>query len=277
MKKALVCFLLLAAIGSYVQLTAQDTKPFSTNKSTVFGVGSSELYDTYLSPLKYKGTSFRIMHEQMQKKAWFNNKFSKQQIIELAAGSAENPAKNATEYNLILDYKLGGHYNLVTTDKFKFSVGALWNFTGGVLYNQRNSNNPASAIANTNINLSLLAFYNFKNIRFRGQLDTPLFGVFFSPHYGQSYYEISLSNSLDVINFGSLHNQRALRSYFTADIPLSKVMLRVGYLGSFYQTKIHGIQTHNYSNNFVIGLVSESINLSGSKIRKNNSIDSSYY
>lgn len=276
MKKTIWCLLVLTVFAK-VLIFAQEEIPYSMNKSTMFGVGNSDLYDTYLSPLKYKGLSLRIMHEQLQRKKWFNSNFTKQQIFELAYASGENPAKNATEYSLTLDYKLGGHYNLMKTEKFRFGAGGFWNLTGGVLYNQRNSNNPASAILNTNINLSLIAFYDFKNITFRGQLSTPLLGVFFSPHYGQSYYEISLRNSFDVMNFASFHNQRALRSYLSADLPLNKVMLRVGYFGSFYQTKIHGIQTHNYSNSFVIGIVSESINLSGAKIRKNKAIDSSYY
>lgn len=249
----------------------------STNNATLIGIGSSNLYDTYLSPLKYTGTSLHIFNERMRKTSWFDNKFTQQQLIDLEVTKTDNPIGNATQYSVLLGYSLGGHYNLVKTEKFRFSAGGLWNITGGVLYNQRNSNNPASARAYTNINLSAIAFYNWKSITFRGQLDAPIMGIVFSPHYGQSYYEISLGNSVNVVNFASLHNQRALRSYITADIPISKISLRVGYLGSFYQTKIHNLQTHNYSNSFVIGLVSESINLSGNKLKTTKIIDSSFY
>jgi len=255
----------------------EDGKYYSVNNSTVIGVGHSSIYDTYLSPLKYNGISLRLINERMKKTNWFNNRFSWQQLFDLEFASIDNPAGNATEYSFLLGFSWGGHYNLVKTDKFRFSAGGLWNITGGVLYNQRNSNNPASARAYTNLNLSAIAFYNWKSVTFRAQLDTPFIGILFSPEYGQSYYEISLGNSVKVINFASLHNQRALRAYVTADIPVSKFSIRLGYLGSFYQTKVHNLQTHNYSNSFVIGFVTESINLSGKRMKKNKIIESSYY
>jgi len=258
-------------------LYAQEEKVYSTNKATLVGIGYSNIYDTYLSPLKYTGISVYLFNERMKKTSWFNHRFSWQQFIDLEFASVDNPAGNANEYSFLLGYSWGGHYNLINNGKFRFSAGGSWNINGGVLYNQRNSNNPASARAYSNIHFSVIAFYNWKNITFRGQLDTPLIGVLFSPEYSQSYYEISLGNSVKVVNFASLHNQRALRAYFTADIPISKFSIRVGYLGSFYQTKVHNLQTHNYSNNFVIGLVSESINLSGNKIKQNKIIDSSFY
>lgn len=270
---ALYCFSNTSSI--YAQ--DENDKYYSTNKATSIGIGSSNMYDTYLSPLKYKGYSIRILNERFKKRSWFNHNATSQQLIELEFSSTENPAKNADEYSLLLGYTFGGHYNFYRTDKFRFSAGGLWNITGGVLYNQRNSNNPASARAYSNIHLSVIAFYDWKSVTFRGQLDTPIFGTLFSPEYSQSYYEMSLGNSLKIINFASFHNQRALRAHFTADIPVSKVTVRVGYLGSFYQTKIYNLQTHNYSHSFMIGLVSESINLSGNKIKNNKIIDSSYY
>ncbi|MDL2215324.1 DUF3316 domain-containing protein, partial [Dysgonomonas sp. OttesenSCG-928-M03] len=198
-----------------ISVQAQDETVYSTNKATLIGIGKSNIYDTYLSPLKYTGVSLRILNERMKKTSWFNHKFSWQQFIELEFSSVDNPAKNANEYSFLLGYSWGGHYNLVKTDKFRFSAGGSWNINGGVLYNQRNSNNPASARIYTNIHLSAIAFYTWKNITFRGQMDTPLAGMLFSPEYSQSYYEISLGNSVKVVNFASLHNQRALRAYFT--------------------------------------------------------------
>lgn len=270
-------FVYILLICNLSQLVAQETEsPVFTNRATLFGVGNADLYDTYLSPLKYKGTSFQIIDERMKSNSWFNNKFTRQQTIELEFVMADNPAKNATEYWGMLQYGWGGHYNLVKTDKFRLSAGAIWKTSVGVLYNERNSNNPASARIHSNINLSAIAFYNFKSLTFRWQLDTPVIGALFSPHYGQSYYELSLGNTVGVANFASLHNQRALRNYFTVDIPINKAMLRVGYQGSFYQTKVHSLQTHTYTNSFVVGLVFESFSVKGSKM-KDKEFNSSFY
>jgi len=282
MKNRILVVIFLIYTSLFLELNAQvqsenNDKHYSTNGAMMLGIGSANLYDTYLSPLKYKGTSFRLINERMKKTSWFDHNFSWQQFIEVEFSTIENPAKNANEYSLLGGYSWGGHYNLIKINNFRFSVGGSWSINAGVLYNQRNSNNPASARAYSNLNLSAIAFYKYRSIMFRGQLDTPFLGVLFSPEYGQSYYEISLGNSVKVINFASFHNQRALRAYLTADIPLSKFSIRLGYLGSFYQTKVHNIQTHNYSNSFLIGLVSESINLSGNRIKNSKIIDSAYY
>ncbi|MEN9919914.1 MAG: hypothetical protein RL662_2350 [Bacteroidota bacterium] len=275
--KTLIIFFLYYAYNICSAYAQDNDRYFSVNKSTLMGIGNSNIYDTYLSPLKYTGTSLRLMNERMKKTSWFNNQFTNQRLIDVEMAFVDSPAGNSRQYSVLGNYNWGGHYNLIKTDRFRFSIGSLWSITGGVVYNQRNSNNPASARAYSNIHLSAIAFYNWKSITFRGQIDTPIAGVLFSPKYGQTYYEISLDNSIKIFNIASLHNQRGLKSYFTADIPISKISLRLGYLGTFYQTKIHYLHTHNYASSFVIGLVSESINLSGNKIKKSSIIDSSYY
>ncbi|GAB6012333.1 DUF3316 domain-containing protein [Viscerimonas tarda] len=275
-KALVISFLFLCGLTVYGQSDSLCL-PVPSNNATLVGFGAMELYDTYLSPLKYKGTSFRLINERMKQMPWFDNKFVRQQTMGIELAQAENPAKNTTEYWLLFDYNWGGHYNVLKTDKFRFSAGAIWNTSIGVLYNERNGNNPASAKAYSNINLSVIGFYRLKDITFRWQMDTPVAGVLFSPHFGQSYYEMSLGNTVGAANFASLHNQRALRNYFTIDFPVEKFTFRLGYLGSYYQTKVHSLQSHNYSNSIVIGLVAESINFSGKKLKRNKQIKSSYY
>lgn len=254
---------------------AQNLEDISfTNRATLVGVGSANLYDTYLSPLEYKGIALHLIDERMKKMSWFDNNFTRQQTIELEFASADNPAKNASEYWARLQYGWGGHYGLIKTEQFRVSAGAIWKTAAGVLYNQRNGNNPASARFHTNIYLSAIAFYNLKNLTFRWQLDTPVLGALFSPRFGQSYYEISLGNTVGVANFASLHNQRELRNYITVDVPINNMMFRVGYLGSYRQTKVHNLQTHTYLNSFVIGMAFESFSLKGKKAR---TIKSSFY
>ncbi len=251
--------------------------PNPINSATLFAIGNMSLYDTYLSPLKYSGTSLRLVNERLNRKSWFDNRFVKQQVIDLEFASAKNPSNTASELWMLLDYRLGGHYEFLNRGNLRLRAGGLWNVSGGVLYNQRNSNNPGSARAYTNLNLSVMALYSWQKLTFRWQMDTPVMGILFSPHYGQSYYEISMGNSVGVVNFASLHNQRALRNYMTVDIPVDRFMIRAGYLGSLYQTNVHSLTTHTYSHSFVIGIVHESVNLSGAKARKKVDWNSCYY
>ncbi|WP_165042886.1 DUF3316 domain-containing protein [Dysgonomonas sp. ZJ709] len=259
--------ILLSLIFSFFSLNSAslwsqdvDSVPLLiTNNSYLVGIGSANMYDTYLSPLEYKGTSIRVMNERMRRTTWFDYRFYKQQIIDLEVAKGDNPAKNASEYWVLGNYRLGGHYQFYQTNRLRLGAGGLWDIAGGVLYNERNGNNPATARAYTNLNLSAIASYRFDKFAVRWQIDTPVAGVLFSPRYGQSYYEMSLGNSVDVVNFSSFHNQRALRNYITADIPLNKYIIRVGYLGSYYQTKINSIHTHHYTHSFVIGFPMEGV------------------
>lgn len=241
--------------------------PLRTNNTLSASIGSANMYDTYLSPLEYKGFSIHLMYEQMRRTTWFDHKFYKQQIFELDLSKGDNPAKNVSEYWALLSYRIGGHYMVYNTDNFRLGLGGLWDINGGVLYNERNGNNPASARAYSNLNLSVTASYKFKWGAVRWQIDSPFMGILFSPKYGQSYYEISLGNSVGLVNFASYYNQRALRNYISMDIPINKCTLRVGYMGSWYQTKVNDIQTHQYTNSFVIGFPIEGVKKPKEKVR----------
>ncbi|MBK5721418.1 DUF3316 domain-containing protein [Dysgonomonas sp. Marseille-P4677] len=245
--------------GYFVDERTPVPKTLITNNTITASIGFANMYDTYLSPLEYKGFSVHLMYEQLRRTTWFDYRFYKQQVVEVEFAKGDSPAKNVTEYWGILNYRLGGHYSVYNTDKLRLGIGGLWRLNAGVLYNERNGNNPASARGYTNLDLSVTASYKFRWFAVRWQMDSPLIGMLFSPKYGQSYYEISLGNSVGVVNFASLHNQRALRNYFTVDIPIKNYTVRVGYLGSWYQTKVHNIQTHHYTNNFVIGFPIEGV------------------
>lgn len=241
--------------------------PLRTNNTISASIGSANMYDTYLSPLEYKGFSIHLMYEQMRRTTWFDYKFYKQQIFELDLSKGDNPAKNVSEYWALLSYRIGGHYMVYNTDNFRLGLGGLWDINGGVLYNERNGNNPASARAYSNLNMSVTASYKFKWGAVRWQIDSPFMGILFSPKYGQSYYEISLGNSVGLVNFASYHNQRALRNYISIDIPINKYTIRVGYMGSWYQTKVNEIQTHQYTNSFVVGFPIEGVKKPREKAR----------
>ena len=72
----------------------------------------------------------------------------------------------------------------------------------------------------------------------RYQVNVPMIGLMFSPHYGQSYYEIfSLGNSSGVIQFTSLHNQPSLRQMLSVDLPIGYTKMRFSYLADLQQSK----------------------------------------
>ena len=59
MKKLLVVLFLLCAC--FIQANAQ--KDSIITRSTLYGIGHTNILDTYLSPMEYTGAEFRILRE----------------------------------------------------------------------------------------------------------------------------------------------------------------------------------------------------------------------
>ena len=263
-----------AALGQSEQKIA--TKKV-VNQGTLFGVGSMILTDTYLSPLEYNGLSLSLFYERLNATSLFNNKMLLQQQVLLQGASTDNPISNAKTYYGNIDYHLHGFYPILNANSFRLLGGAGTELSIGGVYNIRNSNNPAQLKTSINLNASLMAFYKWKQLTLRWQITTPLMGAFFSPGYGQSYYEIFvLGNDSGTIHFATPSNQRGLRNYITADYPIGKVTLRAGYLRNYYRTKANNLITSISSHQFVIGLAFESLSFGRRDLLNNDWLKSVY-
>ena len=263
-----------AALGQSEQKIA--TKKV-VNQGTLFGVGSMILTDTYLSPLEYNGLSLSLFYERLNATSMFNNKMLLQQQVLLQGASTDNPISNAKTYYGNIDYHLHGFYPILNANSFRLLGGAGTELSIGGVYNIRNSNNPAQLKTSINLNASLMAFYKWKQLTLRWQITTPLMGAFFSPGYGQSYYEIFvLGNDSGTIHFATPSNQRGLRNYITADYPIGKVTLRAGYLRNYYRTKANNLITSISSHQFVIGLAFESLSFGRRDLLNNDWLKSVY-
>ena len=248
------------------------------NQATLLGVGKSFLNDTYLSPLKYSGISIALMHDRIKGTSYFNGNLLLQQQFLIQTAITKNPTASASEYYGNLDYRLTGFYPLFAGGNLRIYGGGGLEASLGGIYNTRNSNNPGSLKVSTNLNLSAMAIYNWKIFTFRWQLATPFAGIFFSPEYGHSYYEIfQLGNNKGTVHFGSFHNQQALRNYFSVDIPMQRMTIRAAYLGDYYKTDVNELITRIVTHQFMIGLAVESLNIGGKRVRNNPSLPSVYY
>ena len=164
----------------------------------------------------------------------------------------------------------------------KLLAGGAVHGMGGFIYNTRNGNNPASAKADIDLNISAMAIYKLRvkeyPMTLRYQFTIPFAGVLFSPHYGQSYYEIfNLGNASGVVQFNSFHNKFAMKNFFTVDFPVCNFTIRAGYLNSSYRTDVNGIQSHIISHSFMIGLVKEFISFGGKRLKNTQRFRSAYY
>ncbi|MDD3309007.1 MAG: DUF3316 domain-containing protein [Dysgonamonadaceae bacterium] len=272
-KWCIFILLLFFAINCLSQESKDDVVSQLVNRSTLIGLGKANITDTYLSPLEYSGMSISLLSENLKATHYFDGALLLQQQFEIQIAQTKNPAKSASAYYGDVVYGLNGYYPIIETTNFRLLGGGGWDLSVGGIYNERNTNNSGSIKLSTNLNVNAMALYNLRKFTFRWQLGTPFMGMFFSPEYGHSYYEIfSLGNSKGVVNFASFHNQIALRNYFTVDYPLSKITLRVGYLGDYYKTDINSLITNINSHQLMVGLVFESENLSGRKVSRSRSV-----
>ena len=92
----------------------------------------------------------------------------------------------------------------------------------------------------------------------RYQVSLPVVGAFFSPEYGQSYYEMFyLGNSDGIVHFGAWHNRVDLRNYITVDLHLGQRALRLGYRQVMRTTHINYIDTQVFTHSFALGISGE--------------------
>lgn len=231
-------------------------------RATLYGVGFTNVFDTYLSPQEYTGVDFRVSRESMRMTNWMKGRISLQSFFQADFGYTHNKVDNNNTFSGLANWNYGLHYHFPITSNFKLLAGGLADINGGFVYNLRNGNNPAQARAYVNLDASGMAIWDLriKNrpLTLRYQINLPLMGVMFMPNYGQSYYEIFTLGHWDgVVNFTSLHNQPSLRQMLTVDFPLGKAKMRFAYMWDAQQSNINDIKTHTYSHVFMVGFVKE--------------------
>ena len=248
-------FLFLTAFYCQAQ---EKTNPIPlTYQSTMIGFGGIEVFDTYLSPLRYTGSNFSVIYEQMKMTRLMNGNISSQHLLNFEIGNTTNPTQTATSYVAYLDYAYGLYYKLNPIQKLQVFVGPQIDAWAGVIYNDRNGNNPASVKTNLNLNGSGMISYpiqiNRQQILLRYQLSLPLMGVLFSPAYGQSYYEISLGVNDNLVHFASFHNQLAMRNLLSVEFPLNLWTFRLSFMNWIYETQVNDLDTRIMTNTIYVG------------------------
>ncbi|MGL5772481.1 MAG: DUF3316 domain-containing protein, partial [Bacteroidales bacterium] len=127
--------------------------------STSLGAGSSYIYDTYLSPLVYKGYNVQLNHERIVGIGRWNPDLYFQQQLKLNFSNGNNLAHNNNTMAGIISYDGGVIYKLNKTGKVNFFAGGSGSAELGFIYNSRNGNNPATAKAMINLNANVMATY----------------------------------------------------------------------------------------------------------------------
>ena len=230
-------------------------------------VGSSNLCDTYLTPLKYKGIHTALSYERLQAMAFSPEKWIMQLRGSLSLNRSKNPSGNAMMWDLDFDISWGmmRRWKIDAAPGLQLSAGGVTGINLGALYLARNGNNPVSAKAAWTVGLTGTAIYNFKISRLpvtlRYQSTLPVTGIFFSPDYGELYYEIYLGNHSGLVHGAWWGNYFRLDNLLTADLRLGATNLRLGYNCNVLSTKVNNIVSRRVAHAFVIGISGEWLSL----------------
>ncbi len=227
--------------------------------------GSSHLTDTYLTPLKYTGWHAALDYERYQAMRFDPERWVMRLHGNLGIDRAANPSRNATMWSLMLSADWGMMRKFRPVDNLTLAAGGSTGIDLGCLYNSRNGNNPASAKAAWTVNLTGYAAYKLRigrlPVTLMYQPTLPVTGVFFSPDYGELYYEIYLGDHGGLVHGAWWGNYFSLDNRVIADLNLGATSLRVGYHGKVFSSKVNDITTNIFTHSFVIGVSCEWMSL----------------
>ena len=243
-----------------VALTASpQPREHTSSTAWMLGVGRTRQLDTYLSPLEYSGPQFTALRETQRMTHRAHGRLSFQTLMQANFSFTENQPATASDWGGGISYDLGWHYNWFPARGLRLMAGGMAGTEAGVLYNDRNGNNPAQGRLNADVSASVGAAWHFRLRRqsfgLRYQARLPLAGCMFSPQYGQSYYEISQGSRDHNAVFTHPANAFSLWQMVTIDVPLRRYTLRAGYLADLRQSHVNHIRVHDYGQAFLIGLV----------------------
>jgi len=245
-------------------LSAQESSEVLHNRYTshglTFGVGLSNVFDSYLSPLEYTGMEIRVQRETFRQTSFADGRVYVQTLLNAHASSTENTAGNANMYEGLLSWDLSYLYKFRLNDNLSILAGPTLDLNGGAVYNERNSNNPAQAKVSINLAASGMLMYRFhwlhKEFLLRYQATVPFMGAMFTPEYGESYYEIfELKDSGRHLVMTTPFSAPSLRQTLSLDFPLKQTLLRVSYIGDIQQSKVNSLKSHVWSHALLIGFV----------------------
>lgn len=262
--------LLLPALRVCAQNVEQRQRTVITN-TKLAGVGAAQILDTYISPEYYNGTEFRFIDHTVMRRAVLSEgsdtadtlaayrKWST--MIVHQAHLSKTSMRTDDNDNLSGLYTIGigrqRHWDLLA-NRLHLRAGALGELGIGFLYNTRNGNNPGQVRLGLNIAPTAAATYDFeafgKRMTVGYEVQVPLLGMMFSPHYGQSYYEIFTRGNYDHnIVVTTPFSAPSMSHAVTLQLHLKKMSLHLGYLGDYRQAYVNSLKYHSYSHLLVIG------------------------
>ncbi|MBQ7690610.1 MAG: DUF3316 domain-containing protein [Muribaculaceae bacterium] len=222
-------------------------------------VGHARVLDTYLTPIAYSGTHLALGYTATQATGFAPHRWTRQLSLEASYAPARNPAHNRTLHTLMAE---GGWSLMHRWPGWRPGVNVLLGgstrLRAGAVYNPSGSNNVVSAHIHWSVGAAGMIVWSTRlrrvPVTLSYSMTLPVAGVFFSPEYDESFYEIYLGNHSHLAHFGWWGNRFDLDHRLSLDLHLGGTIVRVGYHGRFEQSWVSHLDTKFSTHALVIGI-----------------------
>lgn len=256
------------ASGNNGAAEAADTTVSPLRPLTAFygiEIGGARDFNTYLSPIRQTGTHAGIQASWSRATGFAPEKV----IMDFDARFAMDFCRNKQHTSSMtgIDFALAWDmlYRLRPLPGLQLAGGGGIELDAGALYLPRNSNNPVAARLSLALTLNLRADYSFHlgrlPITITDRFSLPSLGVFFSPEYGESYYEIYLGDHSGLANCGWWGNHFQVSNLLLAQFTLGNIRLCAGYRVECRSSYANKINTRLVNHSFVLGIATDWLNV----------------
>lgn len=258
----------------------EDVREESRPVTGVYGlqIGSTSVKETYLSPLTYKGTQITVFGT-WSKAMPFNPENAVMEFdLDGSFCNILNAAQTSRMIGLTADFSWDMAWRKRLPKDFQVTAGGGVDIMGGAYYLLRNSNNPVQAMANVSLMLTASASKHFTIGRLpvlvADRVKLPSLGVFFSPEYGETYFEIYLGNHKGLAHCGWWGNNFRIDNMLSVTLDFGRTAMLLGYRLNVNTQWANNLNTKIIYNSFVIGVIPGGIGLK--KKQKNPELNENY-
>ena len=239
-------------------------------------IGGGSALSTYLSPLRYGGRTLGVSGQWSKASQWAPESL----VMTFQAGGNMrdylNPAHTASMIGIDGLFTWGIQWRKRLPYSLQVTAGGAIDVNGGCLYLTRNGNNPVNVYASASLDLCASLSWRFKIGRLpmvlSDELRLPSLGCFFSPQYGETYYEIWLGNHEGLAHCGWWGNNFCIDNLLSLKLDFGKTAMEVGYRYDYRSQWASSLSTKISTHSFVIGIIPH-----GLGIKRKQNINSPIY
>lgn len=235
------------------------------NSAYMVGFGSAVTADTYLAPVDYDGLQLFFSYQRAQAMRFNPEKWVMKLGVDLRGERTLNSRRTGTFYYAGVEASWQMVHRWKLPAGFSVGTGGSVSLVLGALADMSNGNNPVSARAAVDLGAAGYAAWNGRwgrlPVTMRYNIQMPVTGAFFSPEYGELYYEIGLGNRKGLAHCAWWGNYFRMNNSVDIDMHFSNTTLRVGYRCDIFTTGVNHLITRSFRHAAVIGVCQDWMSL----------------